>query len=158
MARLEADPVEALGQLDEGGVAARLDPGEDVLDGRHRAGAGDLGMRQVGGGVTVDAAEVEALEKGGHDDRQGTWRLRGGPSVFVRPTPSAEPGGKHGVVSARAELSSVATAVDELATRVAAIADGLTGAERDALLTDLAEVERSLGNAARRLNRALGGR
>lgn len=52
----------------------------------------------------------------------------------------------------------MATAVDELAKRVAAIADGLTGAERDALLTDLVEVERSLGNAARRLNRTLADR
>jgi hypothetical protein len=58
-------------------------------------------------------------------------------------------------VSARAELSSVATALDELAQRVSTIVDGLTGAERDALTTDLQEVERALGNASRRLTRAL---
>jgi hypothetical protein len=58
-------------------------------------------------------------------------------------------------VSARAELSSVATAIDELAHRVAAIGEGLTGAERDSLRADLFEVERALGNASRRLSRAL---
>jgi hypothetical protein len=59
------------------------------------------------------------------------------------------------VVSADAELSSVSTALDELAQRVAAIHAGLSGTERDALDNDLAEVERALGTAARRLNRAL---
>jgi hypothetical protein len=63
-----------------------------------------------------------------------------------------------GVVSARAELSSVATALDELAQRVSSIVDGLAGAERDALSADLLEVERALGNASRRLSRALDGR
>jgi hypothetical protein len=61
-------------------------------------------------------------------------------------------------VSARAELSSVATALDELAQRVAAIGDALTGEERDALRSDLFEVERALGNASRRLSRALDNR
>jgi hypothetical protein len=58
-------------------------------------------------------------------------------------------------VSAYAELSSVATALDELAHRIAAIGEGLQGAERDALAADLFEVERTLGTAARRLSRAL---
>ena len=58
-------------------------------------------------------------------------------------------------MSAYAELSSVATALDELAQRVAAIGEGLQGPERDALAADLFEVERALGNAARRLSRAL---
>ncbi len=61
-------------------------------------------------------------------------------------------------MSARAELSSVATAVDELAKRVATIGEALSGDERDALSADLFEVERALGNAARRLARALDGR
>ena len=65
---------------------------------------------------------------------------------------------RHRAVSARAELSSVATAVDELAKRVATIGEGLSGDEREALSTDLFEVERALGNAARRLARALGDR
>jgi hypothetical protein len=66
--------------------------------------------------------------------------------------------GRHGAVSARTELSSVATALVELAQRVTAIGDALTGEERDALSSDLFEVERALGNAARRLNRALDNR
>lgn len=61
-------------------------------------------------------------------------------------------------MSARAELNAVATALDEMAKRVAAIAEALTGDERDALSSDLYEVERVLGTAARRLNRALEGR
>ena len=61
-------------------------------------------------------------------------------------------------MSARAELSSVATALDELGRRVAAIGDSLTGEERDALRADLFEVERARGNAARRLSRALDNR
>ncbi len=60
-----------------------------------------------------------------------------------------------GPMSARAELSSVATALDELAQRVSAIGEALSGAEREALSSDLLEVERALGNAVRRLSRAL---
>lgn len=58
-------------------------------------------------------------------------------------------------MSARAELSSVATALDEMAQRVAAIAAGLSRDEHEALSADLFEVERALGNASRRLNRAI---
>jgi hypothetical protein len=54
-----------------------------------------------------------------------------------------------------AELSSVATALDELLHRVTAITDGLSGDDRDALTSDLQEVERSLGAASRRLARLL---
>jgi uncharacterized membrane protein YgcG len=54
-----------------------------------------------------------------------------------------------------AELSSVATALEELLQRVTAITDRLTGEERDALSSDLQEVERSLGAASRRLTRLL---
>jgi hypothetical protein len=56
-------------------------------------------------------------------------------------------------VSTHAELSSAATVLDELRARIATIADGLTGAERDALVDGLFEVERHLGNAHRRLAR-----
>jgi uncharacterized membrane protein YgcG len=61
-------------------------------------------------------------------------------------------------MTAHAELSSVATALAELAQRVASIADGLTGEERERLTSDLFEVERVLGNASRRLSRALDNR
>jgi hypothetical protein len=71
------------------------------------------------------------------------------------PYPPCRREGRHGVVSARAELSSVATALSELAQRVSSIVEALSGAERDALSGDLHEVERALGNASRRLSRAL---
>ena len=79
------------------------------------------------------------------------------------PAPSSRSGPittrcRQGAVSARAELSSVATALEELALRVAAIGDALSGEERDALRSDLFEVERALGTAARRLSRALDNR
>ena len=61
-------------------------------------------------------------------------------------------------MSAHAELSSVATALEEMEQRIAAIANGLVGAEREELSADLFEVERALGAAARRLSRALGTR
>ncbi len=60
-------------------------------------------------------------------------------------------------MSARAELSSLSTALDDLAGRLQAILSGLEGADRDALETELAEVERSLDTARRRLARVLSG-
>jgi len=56
-------------------------------------------------------------------------------------------------MSARAELSSVATAVEELLKRVTEIADGLAAQERNLVGPDLFEVERSLRGAQRRLRR-----
>ena len=53
----------------------------------------------------------------------------------------------------RAELSSIATALDDLAKRVTAIAERSAGTELDWLTTDLFEAERSLGEARRRLAR-----
>ena len=49
------------------------------------------------------------------------------------------------------ELSSVATALSELTTRVAELAESLAHEAREDLATALYEVERSLGAAARRL-------
>jgi DNA/RNA-binding domain of Phe-tRNA-synthetase-like protein len=54
-----------------------------------------------------------------------------------------------------AELSSVATALDELTKRVAGIAEGLSGTERDDVALTLYEVERSLATAQRRLGRVM---
>jgi hypothetical protein len=53
------------------------------------------------------------------------------------------------------ELSSVATALDELLDRVSAIADRLVGPERETVTSELLEVERVLGTASRRLRRLL---
>ncbi|MHB1929576.1 MAG: hypothetical protein ACYCUG_09190 [Acidimicrobiales bacterium] len=60
-------------------------------------------------------------------------------------------------MTARAELSSLSTALDDLTGRLRAILAALEGAERDALETELAEVERSLDNARRRLARVVSG-
>jgi hypothetical protein len=60
-----------------------------------------------------------------------------------------------------AQLSSVATALDDLTARVAETAERLRRSRNDALAADLDEVERSLRAASRRLAttlRALGGR
>jgi hypothetical protein len=54
-------------------------------------------------------------------------------------------------MSARAELSSITTALDELTERLDAMLDGLAGVDRDNLASDLVEVERSLNTARRRL-------
>jgi hypothetical protein len=53
------------------------------------------------------------------------------------------------------ELSSVATALDELLDRVSAIADRVVGPEREAVTSELLEVERVLGTASRRLRRLI---
>jgi len=53
------------------------------------------------------------------------------------------------------ELSSVATALDELLDRVSAIADCVVGPEREAVTSELLEVERVLGTASRRLRRLI---
>lgn len=58
-------------------------------------------------------------------------------------------------MTARAELSSVATRLHELVGQVGSIADALAGDDRDALGPELFEVERALRSAERRLNRAL---
>jgi hypothetical protein len=58
-------------------------------------------------------------------------------------------------MTARAELSSVATRLHELVDRVAAIAEGLQTDEKDDVGPELFEVERSLRTAERRLGRVL---
>jgi len=58
-------------------------------------------------------------------------------------------------MTTRAELSSVATGLHELAGRISAIADGLAGDERDVVGPGLFEVERALRSAERRLYRIL---
>ena len=52
-----------------------------------------------------------------------------------------------------AELSSLATALDELTGRVTAMANDLSGSPRDDVAVELFEVERSLVGARRRLAR-----
>lgn len=56
-----------------------------------------------------------------------------------------------------AELSSISTALDDLSVRLRGLIEGIEGAERDALGTELAEVERALDGARRRLARVVSG-
>ena len=55
-----------------------------------------------------------------------------------------------------AELSSLATALDDLARRVTTLAEGLANEQED-LATELFEVERSLNGARRRLRKVVEG-
>jgi hypothetical protein len=54
-----------------------------------------------------------------------------------------------------AELSSVATALEELLRRVTTIAETVGGSDREIVTAELYEVERTLGAAHRRLARLL---
>jgi hypothetical protein len=54
-------------------------------------------------------------------------------------------------MAANAELSSIATGLDDLVGRINGIVDGLGQRERDSLGADLYEVERMLNGARRRL-------
>ncbi len=58
-------------------------------------------------------------------------------------------------MTTHAELSSVATDLDELLGRLTSIAEDLGGAERDRVGPDLYELERMLTAARRRLSRLL---
>ena len=66
--------------------------------------------------------------------------------------------GQNGPMSASspaAELSSLATALDDLAHRITTIAETYAGARRDDLATELYQVERALAGARRGLGRVL---
>lgn len=52
-----------------------------------------------------------------------------------------------------AELAPLATALDELTQRITVLAESYGGANDDQLSTELFEIERSLLQAARRLDR-----
>ena len=56
----------------------------------------------------------------------------------------------------RPELSSVSTALDELTSRLSAMADAAVGAEED-ISVELFEIERSLRGAQRRLQKLVTG-
>lgn len=55
-----------------------------------------------------------------------------------------------------AELSSLATALEELSKRVTAIAEGYARAERDDLAAELYQAERALTSAHRSVVRVVG--
>ena len=53
----------------------------------------------------------------------------------------------------RAQLASVATGLDELTQRITHLADATSGPEGEHVASELYEIERSLQQAARRLER-----
>ena len=57
--------------------------------------------------------------------------------------------------SDRAELSALATTLDDLTTRLTSVADRYQGTERGDVADGLYEVERSLLGASRKLDRVL---
>ncbi|MEY2421710.1 MAG: hypothetical protein QOI95_1777 [Acidimicrobiaceae bacterium] len=57
----------------------------------------------------------------------------------------------------RAQLAPLATALDELTHRITVLAESYGGTNDDQLSTELYEVERSLQQAARRLDRLVRG-
>ncbi len=57
--------------------------------------------------------------------------------------------------SDRAELSALATTLEDLATRITAVADRFRGSTRPDVAEGLYEVERSLLTAARQLERVM---
>ncbi|HET9443462.1 MAG TPA: hypothetical protein VFO65_09065 [Acidimicrobiales bacterium] len=59
--------------------------------------------------------------------------------------------------SSAAELSSLATALDDLTRRVTAIAEGYARSSRDDLATELYQVERALVGARRGLAKVVDG-
>jgi hypothetical protein len=73
--------------------------------------------------------------------------------VPVRPESPGwdKPGPVAPVDVSAAELSSMSTAMDELARRVTAMAEGLANTPADWVAQELFAVERSLGAAGRRL-------
>lgn len=58
-------------------------------------------------------------------------------------------------MSLHADLTSVMSTLDQLLERLDEAAEGLEGADREALLGDLYEIERHLRAASRRLTRAI---
>ena len=136
---VDGGAVEPPGELPDGRVALAPDLVEDRLDGLRRPVVAGAGTREQQTQIPGRAPEVQAGERGragaglqrpgGHRDHDGTG------------------------MSVRAELSSVATSLDELLGRISRIAEGLTADEREVVGPDLFEVERSLRAARRRVSR-----
>ena len=57
----------------------------------------------------------------------------------------------------RAQLASVATALDELTARITRLAEEMNGAHDEQAADELFEIERTLQQAARRLDRLVRG-
>ena len=76
---------------------------------------------------------------------------------MVLPTYRAPVGDYRPMSTSRAELSSLATALDELTQRITGLADSMAGQGKDEMAADLYGVERALAGAHRRLVRIVDG-
>jgi hypothetical protein len=134
---VNANPVESFRQSLKGPIATGPNLGEYAAHALDRHGVvHDMGSREqpariLGGTPQVNAGQCGRCEAGGHRVHDGTC------------------------MTTRAELSSVATRLDELLSRVTAIAEELLGPDREVVGPELYEVERTLRSAQRRLSRIL---
>ena len=141
---VEPHAVEALGQVAEGGVAPvahLVEHGPHLGDGRLGLGLGP--GQPAAEVVAARAAQVESSE---HDPPR--YRRAGR-------APQAIAGRTVGMESDRAELSALATSLDELTKRLTGVADRYQATPRQDIADSLFEVERSLLTATRKLDRVL---
>jgi hypothetical protein len=143
-----------LGQTPEGAVTVLPYFGEDTLHrllyrlGGRILTAGRARQRLPEVPATVEAAEVDSTETHGlrfYRTNCHFWpapTARFDPECHDRPMPPAS-----------AELSSLATALDELTRRVTAHADAANAAKEDDTARELFAIERALTSANRRLAR-----
>jgi hypothetical protein len=84
--------------------------------------------------------------------------VQGYPGTLRVPSGKTAPMGKQaGSRGESAELSSLATALEELTKRLSEMAESLAGTEHDSLASDLFSVERSLQAGHRRLTKVVEG-
>ncbi len=145
-------PVEPLGQAPQSAVTVPAHFGEDtshrILHPVRVGIANRAGQRLLEAVTAVEAAEIDSTETHGLRFYRTNCRFwpaaspRFDPGCHDRPMPSAA-----------AELSSLATALDELTRRVTAHAEAAHAAKQDDTARELFAVERSLTTANRRLAR-----
>lgn len=135
-----AHTVEALRAVADSGVTPRPYVGQDGLDsGRGRL----LGRRRPGQRLSPPVWPTAKVESFQHERP---------PIVLWDPMSSS---GSSPGSSPAAELSSLATALEELSQRVTNIADAYVAAKRDDLAGELYQAERSLAGARRNLGRVV---
>ncbi|MEY2458736.1 MAG: hypothetical protein QOG30_566, partial [Acidimicrobiaceae bacterium] len=140
---VDVDAVEAPGELADGIVAPLSDLRKDgpyrLHDPRFPHGCGP----RQGGGEVRDTSEVEPRKH---------------PATVLSAAFAPRRGNSSRMDQDRAQLAPVATALDELTQRITVLAESYTATKDDQVATELYEIERSLQQAARRLDRLVRGR
>ncbi len=153
---VELDPVEGSGQAAERGVTTgphRLDDRRDLA---HRTIGLAPRPRQRGtqrGRIIGDAAKVQVTQRHSPSMLVEGHATPSGQSGRSGPTRSAAPG--HDMIGpmSAAELSSLATALDELTRRVTEHAESADARKDEETARELFAIERALNGANRRLSR-----